>query len=121
MGNGAGQDSATGMPYELVALKNPYTDDISPGLPVRLFWQGAGLPDIQVDIFRRPKDGGEVEKTHVKTDETGLALIPVNAGDIYMIDAVHMIIPAAADIERTGAVWHSLWASMTFEAGGAGE
>lgn len=55
------------------------------------------------------------------TDETGLAFIPIIGGDIYMINAVHMIIPSDDDIERTGAVWHSLWASMTFEAGALGE
>lgn len=121
VGDGAGRDGLTGMPIELVALKNPYTDDLSEGFPVRLMWENAGLANIQVDIFRRPKDGGDVQKTHVRTDESGLAIIPVVLGDIYLIDAVHMIIPAEADIERTGAVWHSLWASMTFEVVGTGE
>jgi len=121
VGGGAGQDAVTGMPFELMALANPYTDDLSAGLPVRLIWQGEGLADIQVDVFRRPKNGSEIEKTHVKTDATGRAVIPVIDGDVYLVNAVHMIIPAPADIERTGAVWHSLWASMTFEAGSVGE
>lgn len=121
VGDGIGSDVRTGMPFELIALQNPYTDDLSNGLPVRLFWGAEAIAGIQIDIFRRPADGSEVVKTHVITDETGLALIPVIDGDTYMINAVHMIVPSDADIERTGAVWHSLWASMTFEAGTVGE
>ena len=117
VGEGTGQDAHTGMPFELVALQNPYTDNISNGLPVRLFFGADGIAGIQIDIFRRPADGSDVIKTHVVTDETGLAFIPIISGDIYLINAVHMIIPSDADIERTGAVWHSLWASMTFKAG----
>ncbi len=121
VGEGAGRDAHTGMPFELVALQNPYTDDISNGLPVRLFWGADGIADIQIDIFRRPLDGSEVVKTHVLTDKTGLAFIPITSGDIYMLNAVHMIIPSDEDTERTGAVWHSLWASMTFKAELTGE
>lgn len=121
VGNGNGRDAHTGMPFELVALINPYTDDLTNGLPVRLFWGADGIGDIQIDIFVRPADGGEVTKTHALTDETGLAFIPITNGNIYMINAVHMIIPSDQDVERTGAVWHSLWASMTFKAGISGE
>lgn len=121
VGDGAGSDAHTLMPFELVALQNPYTDDMSSGLPVRLYFDGNGISGIQVDIFRRPAAGGDVVKTHVLTDRTGLAVIPIVTGDTYMINAVHMIIPSDEDIERTGAVWHSLWASMTFKAGLSGE
>jgi len=117
VGEGIGRDSRTGMPLELVALQNPYTDDMANGLPVRLFFETGGISGVQIDIFRRPAGGSEVIKTHVVTDATGLAVIPIASGDIYMINAVHMIIPSDEDIARTGAVWHSLWASMTFKAG----
>lgn len=121
VGNGVGSDAHTGMPFELVALQNPYTDDISKGLPVRLFWRTDTISGIQIDIFQRPPNQTDVVKTHVITDETGMAVIPVVSGNIYLINAVHMIIPSDEDIARTGAVWHSLWASMTFQAGYTGK
>lgn len=121
VGQGAGSDALTGMPFELLALKNPYTDDISDGLPVRLFFGAETLPDIQIDIFQRSVDQDTVVKTHVTTDETGTAVIPVINGNIYLINAVHMIIPSDEDTARTTAVWHSLWASMTFQAGPAAQ
>ncbi|MEE9453775.1 MAG: DUF4198 domain-containing protein [Paracoccaceae bacterium] len=111
---GAGQDAATGMHFELVALANPYTDDMTDGLPVQLLWQGQGLADIQIDIFHK-SDSIETTKIHVKTDAEGRAVIPVHMPGEYLVNAVHMIIPFAEDIERTGTVWHSLWASLTFE------
>ncbi len=109
---GAGQDSLTGMPFELLALANPYTDDISNGLPVQLFYNGVPMPNIQIDIFNRTEGG--ITKTHVNTDANGRAIIPVQNG-VYLINAVHMILPTSEEIQRTSAVWHSLWASMTFE------
>ncbi len=121
VGDGTGQDTRTDMPFELVALQNPYTDDISDGLAVRLFWASNPIAGIQIDIFQRTGGDTEVIKTHVVTDETGMAIIPVVSGDIYLINAVHMIITSDEEIERTSAVWHSLWASMTFQAGLAGE
>ncbi len=115
VGDGAGQDAQVGMFYELVALANPYTDDVSGGLPVQLFWMGEPLADIQVDVFRRPAPDAEVDKYHTRTDAEGKALIDLKDGGEFLLDAVQMIEPFAEDSERTGAVWHSLWASMTFE------
>lgn len=121
VGDGAGHDTRIGMPFELVALKNPYTDDLTDGLPFRLFWGAEAIAGIQVDIFNRAANQTEVVKTHVITDETGLATIPIVRGNTYLINAVHMIIPSDEEIARAGAAWHSLWASMTFQAGSRGE
>lgn len=112
---GAGKDQLTGMPMEILALANPYTDDLSEGLPIVLYLNNRVLSNIQVDIFRKSIDGGDASKIHVTTDARGRAIIPVSDGGVFMINAVHMIKPSDADIERTDTVWHSLWASMTFE------
>jgi len=118
VGDGVGQDSYSGMVFELVAMANPYTDDITSGLPVSVLFQGQALPNTQIHIFYQPDPDANVIKSAVVADEAGLATIP-NFGDgEYMINAVHMVIPPAADTERTGIVWHSLWASMTFQFGG---
>ncbi|MHA1128985.1 MAG: DUF4198 domain-containing protein, partial [Alphaproteobacteria bacterium] len=115
VGDGAGHDIATGMPLELVALANPYTDDMPTGLPVRLLFNSQGLPRIKVKIFHRLPDGVTVENSYVHTNTSGLAVIPVDGKGVYMINAVHMIPTTEDEFERTEAVWHSLWASMTFE------
>lgn len=107
---GAGQDVQLGMKYEIVALANPYTDNMPNGLPVRVFFEGRPHANAQIEIFRK----GIEESQTVRTNAQGTAMIPVTSG-VYMINTVHMVIPPEADMERTGTVWHSLWASMTFE------
>ncbi len=118
VGDGAGQDSYGGMIFELVANANPYTDDVSNGLPITVLFQGNPLPKTLIHVFYRAEPDGNVVKSAVVANETGQAVIP-NFGDgEYMVNAVQMVIPPAADMERTGIVWHSLWASMTFQFGG---
>lgn len=114
VGDGAGQDRHTGMFYELVAGANPYTDDVSAGLPVQLIYMNAPAPDIQIDIFYVP-EGGVLTRTKVVTDDQGRAVIPPTGPGDVMLNAVKMIEPFAQDAD-VGYVWHSLWASLTYEA-----
>ncbi len=116
VGDGAGQDRFTGMFFELVAGKNPYTDDMAGGMPITVLYQGQPLPDKQVDLFFQ-NAAGELTRLSVQSDANGLAIVP-NIGDgEYMVNVVHMIEPFPEDQERTGTVWHSLWGSITFAIG----
>lgn len=109
IGSGAGQDSASGMETEFVALANPYTDDPGGGIPVRLLYGGAPRPDAQVEIFERAPDG-TVTIARTRTDARGEAVIAVRAGHRYLLDAV-VLRPAPPGGD---AVWESLWAALTF-------
>ncbi|MDP5216268.1 DUF4198 domain-containing protein [Ruegeria sp. 2205SS24-7] len=109
IGSGAGTDTASGMETEFVALTNPYTDPITDGIAVQLFYQGQPHPNAQVEIFDRAPDGG-VTVTLTHTDAQGRALIPVKSGHDYLLDAVRLR-PYDGPEE---AVWESLWASLTF-------
>jgi len=116
IGDGAGQDSFTGMFFELVAGKNPYTDDISGGMPITVLFKGVPLPHKQVDLFFRDT-AGDLTRISVQSDAEGQAIVP-NLGDgEYMVNVVHMIEPFPEDQERTGVVWHSLWGSITYAIG----
>jgi len=114
-GNGAGEDFRTGLFFELVAGANPYTDDLSAGLPVQLFYLDAPAAGAQIDIFVVPP-GGELTRSHVVTDAEGRAIIPPTGAGAIMLNAVIMIEPFAEDAESVDYVWHSLWASLTYEA-----
>ena len=111
VGGGAGSDREVGLLTEIVALANPFTDDLSAGLPVRVLYEGAPRADVQVELFARAPDG-TVEVTLHRTDAEGRAVLPVTAGHSYLADAVVMrpVDPMGAD----NAVWESLWASLTF-------
>lgn len=105
-GNAEGQDRLMGMPLELLAEENPYLTK-SKSLPIRLFWQGEPIPDMQIRIFHK---GGEAEETTVRTDVEGRAQIPLTSVGFFLLNAVHML-----EIEQdNGAVWKSYWASLSF-------
>ncbi len=111
VGSGAGSDREVGLLTEIVALANPYTDDVSGGLPVRVLYQGQPRADTQVEVFTNAPDG-LVTKTAVRTDGRGVALIPVRPGHEYLIDAV--VMRALEPQSANSPVWESLWASLTF-------
>jgi len=111
IGAGAGADREFGLRTEFVALANPYADDVSGGLPVRLLLEGEPRRDVQVELWDRAPDG-DISVVKYRTDQAGEALLPVAPGHIYMADSVVML-----EVEPESAgdpVWHSLWASLTF-------
>lgn len=109
VGDGAGDDRAIGLRTEIVARANPYTDDLSNGLPVRLYLDGAPRAGAQVELFDRAPNG-KVTVTLHRTSNTGEVRLPVTAGHTYLVDAVVL-----EPLTKAGdAVWRSLWASLTF-------
>ncbi|NJS38145.1 MAG: DUF4198 domain-containing protein [Rhodobacteraceae bacterium] len=57
VGSGAGADRVMGLKIEFVAEANPYSDDLSAGLPLLLLLDGAPRADAQVDLFQTAPDG----------------------------------------------------------------
>jgi len=111
VGGGEGADRVVGMETEIVALANPYTDDLSAGLPVQVFYQGAVRASVQVELFAKAPDG-TVAITQYTTDEEGRVSLPVLPGHEYLVDSVVM-----RALEKTAdkdPAWESLWASLTF-------
>ena len=114
IGDGAGSDRAFGLEIELVALANPYLDDVSAGLPVRLLYQGAPLPGAQIELFERAPDL-KMRLQTFRTDAAGKALLPVRAGHFYLVD--HVLMRALDPAQQEGMQWESLWASLNFGVG----
>ncbi|MBA1148523.1 DUF4198 domain-containing protein [Ectothiorhodospiraceae bacterium WFHF3C12] len=112
VGDGDGADRAVGLPLELVAEANPYTGTPA-AVPVRLLWRGEPMAGAEVHVFR--KSGGcQATRTRHVTDAEGLVRVPRGAGDRILVSAVHMEEATAQIRQNSGAVWHSLWASLTF-------
>jgi len=107
--NGEGSDHFQGMETEFVALANPYTDDLSLGMSVRLYYQDTPRGSAQIEIFERGPNG-KVSVFLQKTDSQGLVQVPVKPGHTYLLDAV-VLRPAP---QSGDPVWESLWAALTF-------
>ena len=113
IGSAAGADFETGLETEIVALENPYTDNMGDGIDVRLLYQGAPRRNEQVEVYERDA-GGAVTVFTVRTNGNGVATVPVKAGARYMLDAVVLREPSAALASQRNVVWESLWANLTF-------
>lgn len=113
VGSSEGQDQAFGLLTEIVALENPYTDDMSDGMDVAVLYENAPRMDTQIEIFEKASDG-TVNITTVQTDGAGHATILVKPDHRYMLDAVVLREPSAELTAEREAVWESLWANLTF-------
>ena len=112
VGDGQGADREVGLRTEFVALANPYVDDITQGFPVLVLFEGEPRVDVQIEIFEKDSSGKVTIFTQ-QTDAQGRALIPVQPGYEYLLDAVKML-PLEATGTETDPVWRSLWAALTF-------
>lgn len=112
VGSGAGADRVMGLTIEIVAMANPYTDDLSGGMPLLVLLDGTPRPDTQVELFQTAPDG-TVTSTFHRTDAQGRVVVPVLAGMEYLADSVALR-ALDNDDAKAGPVWHSDWASLTF-------
>ncbi len=116
VGGGAGADRAYGLETEIIALANPYTDDLTAGFPVRVLYQGKPRSGVRVEVFARAADGAVTVST-LRTDAAGRVSVPVAAATEYLIDSVVMR-PLDGGGPENKPVWESLWASLTFKTPG---
>ena len=113
VGNGKGADQAFGLKIEIVALTNPYTDDLSGGMNLQVLLNGAPRADAQLELFATAPDG-TVKRVAYRTDAQGMVNITVEPGIEYLADNVAMT-ALPNDDPTSGPVWHSDWASLTFQ------
>lgn len=117
VGGGEGTDREYGLETEIVALENPYLDDVSDGIDIQVFYQGQPRQNEQVEIYEKAGDETVLVST-VRTDAEGKATIPVRPGFRYMLDSVVLREPSAEMAADKDVVWESLWANLTFEVPG---
>ena len=101
------KDKVTGLPFELVALGNPFSK--RDRLPVQLLWQGEKVEGAQITLFHRNLTG-EVMRSTFRTDMDGTVSIPLTNDGTYLVSAVHL---EERPVE-SGEAWHSTWASLSF-------
>jgi hypothetical protein len=113
VGHSVGNDFRTGLATEFVALDNPYTAELSDGLRVQLHYLDGIVADGQVELFEKAPDG-TVEITLHRTNDEGIATLPVKAGHSYLVDHVVLREPSAELAAEADIEWETLWAALTF-------
>ena len=112
VGDGKGADREVGLKTEIVALANPYTDQMD-SFPVKVLLDGEPRADAQIELFDKGP-GGEVKITLHRTNAEGIGTFPVTAGHEYLVDAVQLL-PLDEGDPTKFPVWVSVWASLTFK------
>ena len=113
VGEGTGADHFTGMPFELVAMDNPYQSDAD-ALTFALLLDGKPAAEAALHLFIRKPDGTIDTRIRLRSDGQGLVEVPITEPGFYMLNAIH-ILPATPQMETLQkANWQSLWASITF-------
>jgi hypothetical protein len=106
-GGDDGADRAVGLPLELVAEANPYTQPREAPLPVRVLLNGKPLANALVKVFAA-QDASFAQR--LRTDADGRVSVKASVKGDYLISAVHM--EKAQPVDKADYV--SLWASLTF-------
>ena len=112
VGDGAGADREVGLKTEIIALANPYTDQLD-SFPVKVLLNGKPRADAQIELFDKAPDG-KVEITRHRTNADGIGTFPVTPGHEYLVDAVALLPLDEGDPSKF-PVWLSAWASLTFK------
>jgi Domain of unknown function (DUF4198) len=112
IGDGVGSDRVMGLRIEIVALTNPYVDDMSQGMRLRVLMDGAPRVAAQLLLLATAADGTVTETPYV-TDANGEATVTAVSGTTYLADSVDIFALPNDDV-AAGPVWHSDWASLTY-------
>ena len=114
IGGANGSDKSNDLELELIALQNPYTDDISSGIEILTLYQGKPQAFTTLNVFERSNADLRVNSYVVKTNEKGIAKVKVENDNAYLIDYV-ILRPANDKLSKDkGVIWESLWAALTF-------
>lgn len=111
IGHGEGEDRQVGLRAELVALANPYTDDLAGALPVQFWLDGEPRTMARVEVFARRIDDGEASFSAYHTDSNGIVVLAVERGMEYLVSTVALEPVGGAEVE---AEWRTLRTSLTF-------
>ena len=118
VGNTEGRDRATGLPYEFVAVENPYqVPQLSfdtARINIILLLNGQPAPNRQVLVFQ---DNGTVTMKTLRTNENGAVSVPLVGGGKFMLSSVHMY-AGDENPETDRTEWYSYWANLVFAAPG---
>ncbi len=143
VGDNPGQDREIGLDFEWVALTNPYAADPPEAVNLQLSLRGIPKENVLVSVFNKLADQSKSQsRTVMRTDKNGMVTIPRQSGGSFLVSAIHMepidpeqhngVLqidtkgPGAGEqpnptksvqgrVLPEGTVWHSLWASITFQ------
>ena len=96
-----------GLRYEIVPDQNPYLLKAGDHLQCHIFYQGKPAAHALVKIWNKVNNTTFLQNLYTESD--GTVRFPISTSGPWMVSSVRMIAS-----EKTGAQYHSLWASLVF-------
>lgn len=105
-----------GYPIEFVPLQNPYELTVGDALEVRLLRAGEPVASQLVYASHEgwhghDEEGGHAEAVKTRTDDEGVARIPLSQAGAWYVRTIHMV----ETTDEPGVDYESNWATLTFE------
>jgi uncharacterized GH25 family protein len=99
---------AIGQTLELIPETNPVFAAPGERLGVKILFRGIPLANARIEAFSRA--GAEVSGAEIRSDERGIALVPIDRRGVWLLRMVHMVrCDGCPDAD-----WESTWASYVF-------
>lgn len=105
-----GADRSMGLRCEIVADGDPTAMKPGDTLRLRVLYEGQPAPGLLVTVLNTTGEASNAIEP-VRTNAEGRAEIGINRPGLWIVNCVHM---GRAPAE-SGAMWESLWASLTFD------
>lgn len=105
----AGSDQPLGLTTEIVLLD----DSAAPTPRAQVLLRGEPRRNVQMEVFTRRPDGS-VTLTELRSDQEGIVQLTTEPGAAYLLNAVTLEPLNDTVAGAEGAVWCTLWASLTF-------
>lgn len=96
-----------GLRYEIIPDQNPYTLKAGDHLQCRVLFEGKPAAHALVKVWNKVNNTTFLQNIYTEND--GTMQFPISASGLWMVSSVKMI-----HSEKTGAEYHSLWASLVF-------
>ena len=100
----------TGMPLEIIPLKNPYTAKPGDKMSVQVLYEGKPLANKMIVTWNKTATT-KTRQQKLRTDDNGHLAFPLDQRGQWMVSLVHMI-PLENNAEGN---YQSYWGNLTFE------
>ena len=124
-------NAVVGHPIEIVPLENPYKIEIGQSLRVRVLRDGLPVANELVYAsheghYEADSEGIVDEAVSVRTDDAGLAVIPIGSDGLWYVRVIDLVRIGASEhwysgilvtmgVEEPRVLYESRWATLTFE------
>jgi uncharacterized GH25 family protein len=99
-----------GYPAEILPLNNPYALRVGGTVRIRTLVDGQPVPNQYILYGGRTPDGGRLAQRSIRSNDDGVALVPVRSRGTWYVKFIHM-----TRVDGDSVDYESKWATLTYQ------